>query len=149
MKKHILIIGPRNSGKSTIANWLNDTDRPIKKAQDAIYGKYTIDIPAAYVENNMYSYLLSLAQTAGRILCLADGQEKTNIYSPNFFKSFNCPAIGIIKAPASKAELEIAGSYLSAAGVEGPYHLFDAEKLVLLKQQWIAELKEAYDEVYN
>ena len=36
MKKRIMIIGAGQSGKSTLANWLNRTDTPLLKTQDAI-----------------------------------------------------------------------------------------------------------------
>ena len=50
MKKKIMIIGPRQVGKSTLANLLNHTDKPLRKTQDAIFGEKTIDVPAAYLE---------------------------------------------------------------------------------------------------
>jgi len=56
MKKKIMIIGPRQVGKSTLANLLNHTDKPLRKTQDAIFGEKTIDVPAAYLENTSYKY---------------------------------------------------------------------------------------------
>ncbi|AXG38052.1 ethanolamine utilization protein EutP [Enterococcus gilvus] len=150
MRKHLMIIGPANSGKSTVANWLNETDRPLKKTQDAIYGKYTIDAPAAYLENDwMYRYLFSISQTAGRLLCLADGKRLTNLYPPNFVRAFNCPVTGLIKAPETEAEKETAIDYLKAAGID-EWYVFDLadEKLRTMKEQWIAELG-GQDEVYH
>jgi len=150
MKKHLMIIGSDNSGKSSVANWLNETNRPLKKTQDAIYGKYTIDVPAAYLENDwMYRYLFSISQTAGRLLCMADGKRLMNLYPPHFVKAFNCPAIGLIKLPETEAEKQIAIDYLKVAGVD-EWYVFDLEdeKLGTMKKQWIAELG-GKDEVYH
>ncbi|MGO3604393.1 MAG: EutP/PduV family microcompartment system protein [Enterococcus malodoratus] len=150
MRKHIMIMGPANSGKSTAANWLNETNRTLKETQDTIYGKYTIDTPSAYLENDwMYRYLFSISQTAGRLLCLVDGKRTTNLYPPNFFKAFNCPAVGLIKSPDTEDEKRIAIEYLKAAGVD-EWYVFDLkdEKLKTMKDQWIAELG-GKDEVYH
>lgn len=142
MKRHIMIIGPISSGKSTVANWLNGTNRPLKKTQDVIYGSNTIDVPAAYLENDwMYRYLFSISQTAGKLVCIADGKQEINVYPPNFVKAFNCPSIGLIKTPATEKEVQKASEYLIAAGIN-EWYVFDVEdeKLAEMRKKWIAEL---------
>ncbi|MFZ5946150.1 MAG: EutP/PduV family microcompartment system protein [Bacillota bacterium] len=97
MKKRIMLVGPTQCGKSTLANILNDSNRPLKKTQDVIYGKNTIDTPGAYIENpSMYRYLIAAAQTASHIITLVDQSRPIQVYPPGFAKSFNCPVIGVI-----------------------------------------------------
>lgn len=50
-RKRILIIGPRGSGKSTLAKYINADPGPVRRVQDTIYAKATIDVPSAYLEN--------------------------------------------------------------------------------------------------
>jgi ethanolamine utilization protein EutP len=97
MKKKIMIIGPCQSGKSTLANYLEYTDQSVKHAQDVIYGKNTIDTPGSYLENTrMYKYIISTAQSASHILVLVNQSYSEEIYSPGFVKIFKCPVIGVI-----------------------------------------------------
>lgn len=97
MKKRIMIIGAGQSGKSTLANWLNRTDRPLCKTQDAIYGNRTIDIPGAYLENTwMYKYIIALSQGASHVLILVDQSRPVEVYSPGFACIFTCPVTGVI-----------------------------------------------------
>lgn len=142
MRKQVMIIGARGSGKSSAANWLNDTTRPLKNCQDAIYGQYTLDIPAGYLENpSMYRYILSLSQTAGLVLLLANGCDTTSVFPPNFAKSFSCPLVGMIRAQ-NPAEEQFAEAVLEAAGVAPPYERFDLtdSRLVVLRQRWLMHL---------
>jgi len=97
MKKRIMVVGPTQSGKSTLTNVLNDSNRPLKKTQDVIYGKNTIDTPGSYIENAaMYKYLIATAQTASFLLIMVDQSRPTEVYPPGFAKSFTCPVIGVI-----------------------------------------------------
>jgi len=97
MKKRMMIVGPTQSGKSTLANSLNDSTRLLKKTQDVIYGKNTMDTPGSYIENPfMYKYLIATAQTASHVLMLIDQSRLIEVYPPGFAKSFNCPVIGVI-----------------------------------------------------
>jgi len=92
-----MIIGPSQSGKSTLANFLNRAQRPLKKTQDVIYGSRTIDTPGSYLENTMmYKYLIATAQTASHVLVLVDQSKPQEVYSPGFAKIFMCPVIGVI-----------------------------------------------------
>lgn len=97
MKKRIMLVGARQSGKSTLANWLNRTDAAIKNTQDVIYGCRTIDTPGAYLENaRMYKYLIATAQAASHVLVLVDQSRPEEVYSPGFVRIFHCPVIGVI-----------------------------------------------------
>lgn len=143
MKKRIMIVGGKQSGKSTVANWLNDEQKPLKKRQDAIYGAFTIDIPAAYLENtSMYKYIFSLAQTAAVVLFLANGKEERSVYPPHFAKTFSCPVFGVIKSFDSLEEKREAEQMLMQAGVAPPYSVFDPQnpQLIAQKETWLRKL---------
>lgn len=96
-KKRIMIIGPSKSGKTTLANILNDDIGPVKHSQDVIYGRDTIDVPSAYLENTwMYKHLIALSQDASHVLIIIDSEKKHDVYAPGFAEAFNCPVIGVI-----------------------------------------------------
>ena len=68
-KKRIMVIGPKGCGKTTLVNSINDYDGPLRRTQDTIYGRETIDVPSAYIENAwMYKHMIALAQDAWCIL---------------------------------------------------------------------------------
>lgn len=134
-----MIIGANKSGKTTLANLLNDYTGPLKRSQDIIYGKNTIDVPGAYIENSwMYKHLIAISQDASHLLVLIDPSKHENIYSPGFAKSFTCPVIGLI----TKADLmidndDLSYNQLKEIGVDKPYY-----KISALKGIGIKELKE-------
>lgn len=123
MKKKIMIIGPRQVGKSTLANLLNHTDKPLRKTQDAIFGEKTIDVPAAYLENTMmYKYIIALAQLASHVVMLVDQSMPTEVYSPGFAKVFGCPTTGVIMKSDLKSENYIkCVDILKRIGLQPPF----------------------------
>ncbi|WP_088189624.1 EutP/PduV family microcompartment system protein [Desulfosporosinus sp. FKA] len=125
MKKRIMVVGPTQAGKSTLANLLNDTDRPLRKTQDVIYGKNTIDTPGSYIENaSMYKYLIATAQTASHVLILLDSSRPVDVYPPGFAKTFTCPVIGVItKKDLGLENVNLCIQKLSGIGVSKPYFL--------------------------
>jgi len=123
MKKRIMIIGPSLSGKSTLANVLNDSARPLKKTQDVIYGRNTIDTPGSYIENvYMYKYLIATAQAASQLLILIDQSRLIEVYPPGFAKAFTCPVIGVItKIDCAPRNVNLCIQQLKRIGVSEPY----------------------------
>lgn len=123
MKKRIMVVGPTQSGKSTLINVLNDSARPLKKTQDVIYGKNTIDTPGSYIENAaMYKYLIATAQTASHVLILVDQSRPAEVYPPCFAKTFTCPVIGVItKIDLTPANAILCMQQLQRTGVSEPY----------------------------
>ncbi|MEL1134351.1 EutP/PduV family microcompartment system protein [Desulfitobacterium sp. THU1] len=123
MKKRIMVVGPTQVGKSTLVNRLNDSDRPLKKTQDVIYGKNTIDTPGSYIENaSMYKYLIATAQTASHVLLLLDSSRPVEVYPPNFAKTFTCPVIGVItKADLAPENADLCRQQMQRIGVSEPY----------------------------
>ena len=123
MKKRIMVVGPTQSGKSTLTNGLNDSTRPLKKTQDVIYGKNTIDTPGSYIENaSMYKYLIATAQTASHVLMLVDQARLIEVYPPSFAKSFTCPVIGVItKIDLAPENANLCIQQLKRIGIKEPY----------------------------
>ena len=123
MKKRIMVVGPTQSGKSTLINGLNDSTRPLKKTQDVIYGKNTIDTPGSYIENaSMYKYLIATAQTASHVLILVDQSRLIEVYPPAFAKSFTCPVIGVItKIDLAPENANLCIQQLKRIGISEPY----------------------------
>ena len=123
-KKRIMIIGPTNCGKTTLANALNDYRGPLRKAQDIIYGKNTIDVPGSYIENTwMYKHIIAAAQDASHVLMLIDQSRCVNVYSPGFAKAFRCPVVGVITKVDLMAENEeFCFKQLKQIGIVEPYY---------------------------
>lgn len=122
MKKRIMVVGPTQSGKSTLVNVLNVSARPLKKTQDVIYGKNTIDTPGSYIENaSMYKYLIATAQAASHVLILVDQSRPEEVYPPCFAKSFTCPVIGVItKIDLAPENAGLCIAQLKRTGISGP-----------------------------
>ena len=129
-KKRIMIIGPSRSGKTTLANRLNEYEGPLRRTQDVIYGKKTIDIPSSYIENaGMYKHIISISQDASHVLLLVDSSKQHQVYSPGFAKSFQCPVIGVITKMDLMLENEdLSLKELKATGVGETYYRISALK---------------------
>lgn len=121
IKKRIMIVGPGRSGKSTLANIFNDVNRPARRTQDVIYGKYTIDTPSVYLEMPFnYKYLVATSQEANVLVCVIDPLTGTTTYPPLFATSFNCIPVGVISKADLANEKQIANAkkYLLDLGIE-------------------------------
>ncbi|ABR49950.1 conserved hypothetical protein [Alkaliphilus metalliredigens QYMF] len=129
-KKRVMIIGPKQSGKTSLARILNHSNQRMKKSQDIIYDKNTIDIPSSFIENpSMYKHLIALAQDASHILILVDQISPINLYPPGFAKSFNSPVIGVITKVNKDIENEdLCKKYLKMAGVSEPYYYLNTKE---------------------
>jgi ethanolamine utilization protein EutP len=122
-KKRIMVIGPSRCGKTTLVNVLNDYDGPLKRTQDLIYGKNTIDVPGSYIENAwMYKHIIAAAQDASYVIILIDQSKCTEIYPHGFAKSFTSKVIGVItKSDLMPENEEKCLRQLKKIGVVEPY----------------------------
>ncbi|MCT4543255.1 MAG: EutP/PduV family microcompartment system protein [Vallitalea sp.] len=138
-KKRVMVIGPTKSGKTTLVNALNDYDGPLRRTQDIIYGKNTIDVPGSYIENTwMYKHIIAVSQDASHILILINQSKCDNIYSPGFAKLFRCPVIGVITKVDLNVENEkLCYKQLKEIGISEPYY-----KISIPNKIGIKELKE-------
>lgn len=118
-----MVIGPTNCGKTTLVNAINDEEGRLRKTQNIIYGKHTMDVPGSYIENRwMYNHIISAAQDAAHVLILVDQSNCTDVYSPGFAKVFTCSVIGVITKTDLKPENEeICIRQLKKIGVAEPY----------------------------
>lgn len=122
--KRIMILGARESGKTLLANCLNDITTPPKRTPHMVYGKNTLDVPGSYVESNdMHKHLIAAQQDAYCVLMLCDPTAHKRSYPPGFSKVFRVPVLGVItKADLGREGMERCYAELEAAGVEKPYY---------------------------
>lgn len=123
-KKRVMVIGPTNCGKTTLVNYLNDNEGPLRKTQNIIYGKNTMDVPGSYIEIPwMYKHLIAAAQDASHVLVLVDQSRNGDVYSPGFAKAFRCPVIGVVTKSDLKSEnADSCIRQLKMIGVREPYY---------------------------
>lgn len=146
-RKRILIIGPRGSGKSSLANIINGDSGPVRRVQDTIYAKETIDVPSAYLENTwMYRHLIALSQDAWCVLMLFDARNKESVYSPGFAQAFCIPVMAVVTHYKDDVDARARiQKQCKDAGVCSEPYFFDSEsaenreallaKLVALKER--------------
>ena len=123
MKKRVMIIGTKGVGKSSIANLINNDNRAVSRCPDVIYGKNTIDVPSAYLENTwMYKYLVSISQDASCIVVVVDTRKQDDIYSHGFTKAFSKKVFGVINIIEGEvSHYNDAVKTLKHTGVKEPY----------------------------
>lgn len=145
MRRKIMVIGPTGSGKSSLVKAINRSDKPLRKTQDMIFGKYTIDVPGAYLEIPwMYKHIISAAQNnASHVLILVDQSNPKEIYPHGFGKVFNCPVTGvIIKSDLHPENRETCERQLTAIGVTEPYFsvsIHEEESIETLRKYLLGE----------
>lgn len=145
-KKRIMIIGPTRCGKTSLANGINGSDRPIKRTQDIIYGKYTIDVPGSYIENtDLYKHIIAAAQDAVCVLILIDQPASADVYSPGFARVFTKPTFGVVtKTDLAGDNAENAVRQLAMTGAGKPYF-----KVSMAEGTGVEELKRFLFEKFN
>jgi len=123
MKKRVMIIGTKGVGKSSIANLINNDNRAVSRCPDVIYGKNTIDVPSAYLENTwMYKYLVSISQDASCIVVVVNTRKQDDIYSHGFTKAFSKKVFGVINIIEGEvSHYNDAVKTLKHIGVKEPY----------------------------
>lgn len=154
-KKRIMVIGPKGCGKTTLVNYINDYDGPLRRTQDTIYTDKTIDVPSAYIENAwMYKHIIAMAQDASCILLLLDQSNTTEVYSHGFARAFRCPVIGVItKCDLNPENREICNRQFEFIGVREPFFPISVKEDIGLDEleEYLLEIKKGKgtDEVHN
>lgn len=129
-KKRVMILGSRESGKTTLANYLNDLNTAPMRTPHMVYGKNTLDIPGSYLEAPwMHKHLIAAQQDAFCILMLCTPQSSKRSYPPGFAKVFRIPVIGVItKSDLSAEGVERCKAELRSAGVDEVYYEISVHK---------------------
>ena len=152
-KKRIMVIGPKGCGKTSLVNFLNEYNGPLRRTQDTIYGKNTIEVPSAYIENSwMYKHMIALAQDAWCMLLMLDQSRCVEVYSHGFAKAFQIPVIGVInKCDLLQENEELCIRQMKNIGVDEPYFkvsVTDGKGMQELKK-YLLEKKERYGGYYE
>ena len=149
-----MVIGPKGCGKTTLVNYINDYDGPLRRTQDTIYTDKTIDVPSAYIENAwMYKHIIAMAQDASCILLLLDQSRTTEVYSHGFARAFRCPVIGVItKCDLDPENREICNRQFEFIGVREPFFPISVPEGIGLDEleEYLLEIKKGKgtDEVH-
>lgn len=96
--KRIIVVGLKNSGKTSICDYIEGVNSKSYNRQDLLYRDKTLEIPASYVENTwMNNIIIMLAQNQGKAnLFLLDGENLNSMYSPGYTKAFTKASLGIV-----------------------------------------------------
>lgn len=137
-KKRIMIIGPGKSGKTTLAAWLEDSS-DIRRVQNMVYRKNTLDTPGAYLESPwMHHHLIAAAQDASCVVMTADAKGKREVYPPGFAKAFRVPVIGVVtRCDLAEGDYKGAVCQLIRAGIQPPFYeisIYDTERMKQLRR---------------
>ena len=133
MRKRIMVIGPSGSGKTTLCNAINGVEGRLRKTQDMIYGKYTVDVPGSYLEIPwMYKHLIAAAQnSASQVVILVDSTAKRDFYAPGFAEVFTVPITGVVtKCSEDDEKARKCEEQLKRIGVKPPWFYIDKEETV-------------------
>lgn len=152
-----MLIGATGSGKTTLANVLNQHGAsvqgdvsfsgcsPVRRGQEVVYGKHTVDVPGGYFDTPwMYNHLISIAQNnASHVVFVVSQSQRSVAGAPGLAKVFGCPVTGVVTQCDVKPENNaFCLKQLQHFGVSEPYfnvsvangsgipellqHLFDA-----------------------
>lgn len=131
----VLLVGPRDSGKLKIANYLERTRlQPLKKVASIVYHQRTIIVPDSYLESPwMHKHVIALQQSATCGIFLQPVTAKRGSFPPNFAKVFRIPIYGVVTYHETyeEAALQRAKAQLLACGVEQIDLILDLEKEAL------------------
>lgn len=123
--KKVILIGASYSGKTSLAQAVNQLPLDYKKTQTVEYISYVLDTPGEYIENrNYYPALIVSSYDCDIIGLVQDATEEKNIFPPSFASIFSKPVIGLItKIDCRDANINSAKQFLTVAGVERIFEL--------------------------
>lgn len=136
--KKIILIGKRDSGKTTLIQKIMERELIYQKTQSLDFYPKIIDTPGEYLENkHYYKALLITSMECDAVLLLQDICDNTCLYPPGFAAMFNRCTIGIL----TKNDLNInshvtAEKCLKNAGVEKIFKVssYNGDGLIDLKK---------------
>ncbi|MBU5668828.1 EutP/PduV family microcompartment system protein [Peptoniphilus sp. MSJ-1] len=97
MKRKWVIVGKKNSGKTTVADFIEGKKDKKSSSLDLYYRENTIEVPSEYLEVNYLNniiIMISQNHAIGTLFILS--AEDDVVYPPNFGKSFTRPTATII-----------------------------------------------------
>ena len=122
MKKRIILIGRSMAGKTTLIQYLTNSELKYRKTQTIeIINQNMIDTPGEYLERTAYrGALVVSAADADCIVLVQDAGEHGTMFPPGYASTFAKPCIGVVTKSdrASEKEIEDAKKYLKAAGAK-------------------------------
>ena len=122
MKKRIILIGRSMAGKTTLIQYLTNSELKYRKTQTIeIINQNMIDTPGEYLERTAYrGALVVSAADADCIVLVQDAGEYGTMFPPGYASTFAKPCIGVVTKSdrASEKEIEDAKKYLKAAGAK-------------------------------
>jgi ethanolamine utilization protein EutP len=137
--KKIMLIGPRNSGKTTLIQALKNEPKVYRKTQTIEFIDCFVDTPGEYLQiPKLYHALITSATEVEIIGVVFDADSKDFSFPPGFFATLNNRVVGIInKIDLLDADQDYAERALRFAGVKGPI-----VKVSALTGKGIKKLKE-------
>lgn len=96
--KRWIVVGLKNSGKTTVCNYIEGEKSLSKIDSDLKYRKNTLEVPGSYIENTwMNNIIIMLAQNQAKAnIFLIDGETLDSMYPPGYAKAFTKPCLAII-----------------------------------------------------
>ncbi|WP_207707285.1 EutP/PduV family microcompartment system protein [Crassaminicella thermophila] len=118
--KKIMLMGRTGSGKTTLAQTINQLSKDYKKTQTMEYYNNILDTPGEYIENvRFYNALITASFDCDVIGLVQDCTDDRCIFPPNFAYVFNKPTIGIItKIDMNDKTIDWVQACLYEAGVD-------------------------------
>ncbi|UUV98082.1 EutP/PduV family microcompartment system protein [Vagococcus luciliae] len=132
MKKRVLIIGPKQSGKREIAQYIEQSQTEIRKVANVLYTEKTMIVPDTYLESPwMHKHIIALQQTASCALFLVPIKSSKVSYPPNFSKIFRVPVVGMITSHGksyTEKDQKQALNVIEKIGLSKTWYQVDLEK---------------------
>ena len=116
MKKRIILIGRSMAGKTTLIQYLTNSELKYRKTQTIeIINQNMIDTPGEYLERTAYrGALVVSAADADCIVLVQDAGEHGTMFPPGYASTFAKPCIGVVTKSDRASEKEIEDAWNEA-----------------------------------
>ena len=131
----VMLLGKVGSGKTTLAQRLNEEDVIYTKTQAVSYENNIIDTPGEYIENKFFfRALLVTSVEAEKIIFVQSADEEDSFFPPNFKSMFSGKdVIGVITKIDKVKDCSRAEEILKLAGVDEIYYISKTDNQELKK----------------